>query len=789
MDITKTALVALLASTCISSMAFTTTAYAQDADEGAVQLEEIMVTARRRTESLQDVPVAVTAFSSEKLKLIGAADLTYLTQSLPNTTLKVTRGTNTTLSAFIRGVGQQDPVAGFEAGVGIYVDDVYLNRPQGAVLDVYDVERIEVLRGPQGTLYGRNTIGGAIKYVTKRLAEEPGLDVVASLGTYGQHEIKVTGETPVTDTFRLGGSVAYLQRNGFGENLTTGAEHYDKDVLAFRGSAELMPTPELFIRISGDYLKDNSSAKSGHRLIPGLASGAPVLDNVFDTRAGIQGLNESEQYGGTFLVEYEASDTVTIKNIFAYREGKDFQTIDFDSLAVADVDVPVRALNDQLSEEFQILYQGDGIDGVFGFYYLDATAFNEFDVILEPLGDLIGLPGLNATTLGNVETKTWSIFGDFTFDISEKLGLDSKLELSIGGRYTDDRRTSRVLRQTLIGGNSANFGGTGIPIATTSDFLGEATFKDFTPRASLSWQPNDDHTIYLSYSEGFKGGGFDPRGATTSAPDLDNDGTVTEDEIFDFLQFEPEKVVTYELGFKSSWAEGRVTTNIAFFYSDYTNVQVPGSVGVDTDGDGINDTFAGVTTNAGKARFYGLEFEGQAIMGEDISVDGDSFVASLSIGLIDASYDEFITSVTDPDTGLASLQDVADQRVIQNTPSTTGNARLTYSRPSTWFGTDGNLSFTTALSYKSETHQFEVPSIFLDQPAYFLLDASIVWTSEGGKYQVGLHGKNLTDKKYIVAGYNFANADGTAATLGLEGIASAFYGAPATATLTFGVKF
>ncbi|MBL4788862.1 MAG: TonB-dependent receptor [Kordiimonadaceae bacterium] len=786
---TKTTLIALLASTCISSVAFTSSANAQEADEGENQLEEILVTARRRSESLQDVPVAVTAFSSDTLKLIGATDITYLAQSLPNTTLKVSRGTNTTLTAFIRGVGQQDPVAGFEAGVGIYIDDVYLNRPQGAVLDVYDVERIEVLRGPQGTLYGRNTIGGALKYVTKRLGEEPSLDLTGSLGTYGQHELKATAETPITDTFRVGASVAYLQRNGYGENLITGAEHYNKDILAFRASAELTPTPELFIRISGDYLKDNSTAKSGHRLIPGLASGAPILDSVYDTRAGIQGRNDAKQYGGTFLVEYEASDTVTIKNIFAYREGQDFQTIDFDSLPVQDVDVHVAALNDQLSNEFQVLYQGDGIDGVFGFFYLDANAFNEFDVLLFPLGDIIGLPGFNATTLGNVETKTWSIFGDFTFDISETLGLDSKLELSVGGRYTDDRRTSRVFRQTVIGGNTANFGGTGVAIGTVSDFLGEATFKDFTPRVSLSWQPSDDQTIYLSYSEGFKGGGFDPRGATTAAPDLNNDGTVSEDEIFDFLQFEPEKVITYELGFKSSWAEGRVTTNIAFFYSDYTNVQVPGSVGVDTDGDGINDTFAGVTTNAGKATFYGVEFEGQAILGEDISVDGDSLIASLSIGIIDAQYDEFFSAVTDPGTGITSLQNIADQRVIQNTPSASGNFRLTYSRPGDWFGAEGNFSFTTALSYKSETHQFETANIFLDQPSYYLLDASFVWTSDDGKYQVGLHGKNLTDKQYIIAGYNFANAAGTAPTLGTEGVANAFYGAPATATLTFGVKF
>ena len=134
------------------------------------EVDEIVVTARRREEISHDVPIAVSAFSAEQLAERGAPDITWLQQSTPNLTLQVARGTNSTLIAFIRGVGQQDPLWGFEPGVGLYVDDVYIARPQGAVLDIYDIERLEVLRGPQGTLYGRNTIGGAIKYVTAPLA-------------------------------------------------------------------------------------------------------------------------------------------------------------------------------------------------------------------------------------------------------------------------------------------------------------------------------------------------------------------------------------------------------------------------------------------------------------------------------------------------------------------------------------------------------------------------------------------------------------------------------------------
>ena len=248
----------------------------------------ITVTARRRDENLLDVPIAVTAFSGEALERQGATDITDLSDTTPNVTLETSRGTNTTLTAFIRGVGQQDPVAGFEAGVGLYLDDVYLNRPQAAVLDIYDVERIEVLRGPQGTLYGRNTIGGAIKYVTRRLDRRARTsNVRANVGTDEQLDLIVSASTPLSDQIRIGASAARLSRDGFGENLNNGLDNYNRDVWAARGTVELEPASNIFLRFSGDYSLDNSDPRNGHRLIAGLLSGAPVLNDVYDTRAGL----------------------------------------------------------------------------------------------------------------------------------------------------------------------------------------------------------------------------------------------------------------------------------------------------------------------------------------------------------------------------------------------------------------------------------------------------------------------------------------------------------------------
>ena len=242
-------------------------AQTQDASAAASDTN-IVVTARRRNELLLNVPVAITAYSGEQLDRRGALDITDVAKTTPDVTLKPSRGTNTTLTAFIRGVGQQDPVAGFEQGVGLYLDDVYLNRPQASVLDIYDVERIEILRGPQGTLYGRNTIGGAIKYVTRRIRTDgPHISLRTNVGTHGQLDAIGSASAPLTSTLRIGVAAARLSNTGFGRNLTTGQRNYNKDIWAARGTIEFQPSDRTFIRISADKTWDDSNPRGGHRLI------------------------------------------------------------------------------------------------------------------------------------------------------------------------------------------------------------------------------------------------------------------------------------------------------------------------------------------------------------------------------------------------------------------------------------------------------------------------------------------------------------------------------------------
>lgn len=750
-------------------------AFAQDEDQ--VEEEVLIVSARRRDETLHEVPIALSSFTGEAMEKAGIQDLVQIAASVPNTTLKVSRGSNTTITAFIRGVGQQDPVAGFEAGVGLYVDDVYLNRPQGAVLDVYDVERVEILRGPQGTLYGRNTIGGAIKYITKRLSDEPELSIKGSLGSYGQADLIVSGSMPFADEkVKIGGSIASFNRDGFGKNVVTGEEHYNKDVFAARVSLELTPSDTLSIRLSADTSTDKSAPKTGYRITPDpavIADGVPRTEDIdiFDSRSNLTEIghpideNKVDASGFAAIVEWDINDSLTFKSTTAFRDDETTSPIDLDALPGAAFDVFVKYENDQLSQEFQLNFEGERVQGLAGIYYLDARAFNAFDVV-------VAEGAVNIATVGDVDTKTWAIYTDFNINLSDTISL------SLGARYTDDERSVSQISdeygantgaQAGTLGSPAYFGGNGASILTpvvddagnqisvgddpiflnprtgsqlVREFEGSRTDSAFTPKISVSWQPDDETHFYASFSQGFKGGGFDPRGNYSSAPVRDG--------------FAPETIDAYEIGYKSTALDGQISSNLAFFYSDYQDVQIPSSIGIDTDDDGVDDSFVGGTTNAAAATIRGVEY--------DVKMNvTDNFTSTLAIGLIDAKYDEYRS---------LSGSDISSTQVFQNTPEATASLGLNYNVS---VGA-GELSLVGSANYRSLTYQFGTANAGLDQAGYTIFNASAVWTSDDDHWQIGLHGRNLSDKEYIVAGYAFS-------------FRTAFYGNPRTVTGTVKYNF
>ena len=735
--------------------------------ENGLALEEVTVTAQRRSQNIQDVPLAVSAISGEELSNRGLSSLDELAQSVPSVTLEASRATNTTLTAFIRGVGQQDPLAGFEQGVALYLDDVYLARPQGTLLDLYDVERVEILRGPQGTLYGRNAVGGAIKYVTRRLGSETEGRVRASVGSYGQTDLVGTFSTPLSDSFRVGATVASFQRDGYGDNVFTGGEQYDKDIVGYRLSAEWDLSDSVLVRFSYDDTDDQSSAVAGHRPYGAVTYSAPVLSSVWDTRAGaseaatgsttgINGNNQVEAKGWSVSVDWAVNDQLTLRSITSDREDYTESVIDFDSLPTFDFDAPVIYDNEQFSQEFQALWNTDRLNAVVGVYYLDSSAANDFDVVLGTLGVVAFGAPLTAYTGGVVDTKALSVFGDLTYAITDRLSF------AFGLRYTDDERSADIFRASYLGAQSPAFGNTSaIFLAASSDYEASKTYTQTSPRFSVSYAMSDDTNVYANFSQGWKAGSFDPRGANFSTPEVAKG-------------FDDEQLDSYEIGLKTTWLDGRAVTNVALFYSEYTDMQIPGSVGIDSDGDGVNDGFVGTVTNAGEAEISGLEIEGNVILTEALS-------AQFSASFLDAEFQEYIVNGVN----------VASAREMQNTPDTMLYLALNYD--TSMMG--GDTRFSLNYGYKSEITQFEIPNADIDQGSYGLVNASAIWASSDDKWRVGLHGKNLTDEEVKTSGYCFGAGQGAGtatacpSTLGLENNTTVFYAAPRTITGTIEYRF
>ncbi|MDB5457173.1 MAG: TonB-dependent receptor [Caulobacter sp.] len=716
---------------------------------GDLAVEQVVVTARRREENLKDVPVAVTAFSAEQLERQGASDITNLQQTTPNVTVQVARGSNSTLISYIRGIGQQDPLWGYEPGVGLYVDDVYIYRPQGAVLDVFDVQRIEVLRGPQGTLYGRNTIGGAIKYVTNRLDDETAARIKGTVGSYNQRDLLVSGKTPIGGGFSVGGAYALYKRDGFGKNLTTGAEHYDKDVQAIRLSAEYAPNDDLFFRLAYDKVQDDSNARHGHRELPTLVGAYPVLD-VYDTQAGLGNDNSVETEGVSLTGQWAASDHLTLKSITASRKGHTSTVIDFDGTPVPTLDVPAKYDDRSFSQELQAVYSDDVIQGVFGLYYMNSQASGEFDTIAGNLG-------LAIADGGKVSTQSVAAFFDVSANFTERF------KVSLGARATRDHKRSSTFRLFYLGATRTPFqGGVNRPILQVrTNYSATRTFSQFTPRLSASYELTDDLNTYVSYSKGFKSGGWDMRGDAIATPQT-VDG------------YDPETVDAYELGLKGYLFDRRVSFASAAFLSKYKNQQVSTQVA-------LGNTIASNIDNAGASTLYGVEFEGQARLTTNLS-------GTVALGYIHAKYDTFSRFVPggapnplNPSQLIPAggqVVNVADLYGFQNTPEWTGNVSLT------WRGelAGGHLAVTPMVSYRDSYQQFEQPLPLLDQKAFTLVDLTAIWTAPGDRYKLTLTGKNLTNERYRTGGYNFGVATYNNSVIG-------FYGPPRTVSAGLELNF
>ena len=722
-------------------------------------IEEIVVTARRREENLQDVPIAITAVTAEQLQVAAVRTLEDLTGFAPNIKVNAGRATNSTINAYIRGVGQNDPLWGFEPGVGIYLDDVYIARPQAALLDVYDVQRIEVLRGPQGTLYGKNTIAGAIKYVTRDITGPAMLTASATGGSYSQSDFKLSGSMPVTDHIYLGAAIAYLKRDGYGEITDDGTTHVfnhlgqdvsDKDVLAARANATFVWGEDSKLTILADTIQDNSNAAGGQRLNDFLQ---PALSDRYDTRTDMPVDQDRFLASGVSATYTQSLNTAfALKLVGAYREGKARQFIDFEELNANIFQVPGAYRDHQGSGEAQLNWTGNRVKAVGGLYYFSGTACGSFDASL-------GAIGLTSLTQGCVDTESTAVYADTTWAATDRLNI------SIGARWNQDKKTATVYVAQYLGVLPADqtlFDRNALPpgftlLAVQSDYTNDRTFSNVSPRLGLDLHFTDHVMGYIGYSRGFKSGGFDMRGNAAANP-ATMDG------------YDSETADNFEAGVKSTLLEDTLHLNLTVFYTPYKDVQITTQQFQIVNGNPTNVT---AVLNAGKQLNEGAELE-------SVWRPVEPFTLTLNVGYLNSRFEDFLVGCTPPAAG-CTVNATAFNRPI-NAPRWTSSLSGQYQ----WSLPQGALLAYLGYQYRSMTKVANTTASVTDQPSYGILDIGLSYTTKSGAWRFSVDGKNLGDEEYRVAGYDFGNP-GVGALGGVSQIG--FYGPPRTVSATVTYRY
>ncbi len=739
---------------------------AQVTGDSAV-LEEIVVTAERRSANLQEVPISMTAYSAGELEQLQATDIGDLQSLVPNLSVHVGDANNAVV--YIRGVGQVDSIAFFEPGVGIYLDDIYLGRAQGAFLDIIDVERVEVLRGPQGTLYGRNTVGGAVKYVSAAPTEEFSGNVAATFGNFNRTDIKLSLSGPIAGDSLSGRlTAAKLTRDGYSENAFDGEHDGDRDTIFFRGVLDLQATDALSIQFSADVTdSDPDRSRTPAKVTPisvltvdpytfALSTTVyPADTDPFAVNADFNRIEQTETNGFGLNATWEINDNLTMKSISSYRELEYGTEIDLDGTPVNAFGIFYFSDQDQFSQEFQFSYLGERISAVGGVYHFneegdtfDGGVFNNF---------LIALSGV-----AEFKTDSTAVFGQIDYDFNDRLtGI-------FGLRYTEEEKDySRTVEDVdltslagimfdpvtfavsyaspeLLNPSSADLA-VGVGLGTPRPFVDPDTakFDNLSFKAGLRYQVSDDMQIYGTISEGFKSGGFNGRAADGQAEPYDE-----------------ETLTSYEIGMKSEWMQNRLRLNGSVFYTNYEDLQVS-SFEAAPGGGGILPIF----TNAGEADIAGLELELTAVLSVRTQL-------SANLGFLDAEYGDFLT--VDPATN--KIIDISDQRELVNAPKWDAFIGLIHNVPLS----SGELKFAGDVGYRSKTYLEVNSSENLAQGGYAVFNASVAFESADNKWRLMLGGKNLGDEEYRTHAFDLS---------AFPGVELGYYNAPRTYNLTGTYRF
>ena len=699
--------------------------------EPTAQLEELVVTARRREERLQDAPVAVTALSAQALQSRGVDSIDQIAKFAPSIRFDgaaALSGGNYNATVFIRGVGQNDFAIFSDPGVGTYVDGVYYARSIGGTLDAFDVSSIQVLRGPQGTLFGKNTIGGAVVVTTAQPGDSFGGKIEGVVGSLNRRDLKGYIDLPLSEKAALRLSAGRLTRDGYGKRLLTGDDLGDRNATAARAQLRWEASDTVTVSLSTDYTRAREHSAPQKLLVfgavPGFAVGpfmanfntyvAPGLEitapngqkslntsfltnDPYTTYGTGPNVNDLDLWGASGTIDWDLG-AVTFKSITAVRGLKATFARDGDNTPFTYRETFNHDVQAQYSQEFQLGGQSfdNRLTWVAGAYAFAERGTDSGYALLAPgLAAGASPPPFSpsASVYTRVKAKTYAAFAQGSFSLTDRLSA------TVGARYNRDEKDYRLdHRRRRDGGIIAQLGK-------------GASWNSFTPKLGLEFKATPDILVYASAGKGFKSGGFNAR-------PLNDASEVT--------QYEPETLLTYEAGAKTSWFDRRLILNVAGYFSDYQDIQVT-----------VNQTPRNFVANAAGGEVKGVEVELQAR-------PTAHWAFNFGLGHMDAKY-------TEVGTGLAAGQvlpiTLATHFVKAPEWTLNGGVEYTLDLPG-----GGALTARADWSRYSTVYNDVANDPDLTQPAYDLFGARIAYTSPDQVWQAAVFGSNLSDERYMVSG-------------------------------------
>ncbi|MET0983820.1 MAG: TonB-dependent receptor [Steroidobacteraceae bacterium] len=699
-------------------------------------LEEVVVTANRRAENSQKVPIAVTAITAESATAVGITDMQSLANAVPG--LRIDRATSTALP-YIRGVGSPAGQVSNEPPVAIYVDDIYMPAAGAALANFSSVAGIEVAKGPQGTLFGRNATGGVVQVFTKNPSSEPSMDVSVGYANYNTFSGSVYATGGLTDTLKANISLyGGDQGKGWGDNVTTGDDAFDLNRY-IGGRIKLLwePSDATSVLLTVDYDK-TKSGQGYYRPVEGTIGAGfyPAPPDYYDLVDHTDPHWQVEQAGVSAKITHDFTQTRLV-SISAYRDTTQDQYFDQSGGPIPLVIVDLSGPTKTFTQEFQLLSPEDSkVSWIGGLFYMaDESGYQP----LRLSGLAFSAQGLDfLSSHSEQKTKSYAAFAQATLPIFEKT------RLTLGARYTRDERDMAVTQQIQVTG----FGDVGGKLDSRSK-----TFSKPSGRASLDYQFTDDIMGYVSYNRGFKSGTFN--------------AVVTGPAIGDAVK--PETLDDYSVGAKSEFFDHRLRVNTEAFYYKYKNIQatriVPGGTAL---------------SNAAKATIKGIDVDITAMPTEGLTL-------TAAFELLDGEYDDFPEGVfwdyapisfgisniaREPGPNLEGYDTVY-------TPPFSASLRATYTHETPMGTWDFNVGYNHTGDYffDPDNGKGQLKDSHDKQPKLDLVDASIGWASPSGMYDVRLWGKNITGEEYVSFGFEEAL---------LTQIAPA---PPATYGITFGMHF